>query len=76
MDSQDSLPKWMDSDPWVRREALDELDDQTLLAEVARKDDDFRVRKAAVEKVTDQTVLAEVARRTTTIVCARLRWKR
>ena len=37
------------------------IDDQTLLAEIARNDENFYARSTAVRKLTDQAVLTEIA---------------
>ena len=48
-------------DPEVRLKAVEKLDDQVLLAEMARSDSSPRVRKAAGTKLTDQELLVDVA---------------
>ena len=55
-------PKWKHSEFSVRREAVEKLTDQNLLAEIAKSDKDSVVRIIAVEKLTDQNLLAEIAK--------------
>ena len=43
--------KWKNSDPDVHRDAVKKLDDQKILAEIAKNDEDIEVRRAAVEKL-------------------------
>lgn len=58
-------PKWKHADAAVRLAGVEEigLEDQGLLATLAREDADARVRRAAVRKVYDPAVLKEVAAR-------------
>ncbi|MEW5734526.1 MAG: hypothetical protein AB1921_06710 [Thermodesulfobacteriota bacterium] len=53
--------KWKHSDPEVRLAAIRDLDDQSILAEIAESDPVFRVRLAAVGKLIGNDVLASVA---------------
>ena len=57
-------PKWKHADAAVRLAGVHELpeDEQDVLAEVARTDDDARVRKAAVSKLGTVGTLAEILR--------------
>ena len=41
---------------------MQELDDQKILAEIAKNDSDYEVRDAAVKKINDKSVLAEVVK--------------
>lgn len=54
-------PKWKNSDPRVRAAAVRELNDQSLLAEVAKNDSASGVRCAAISNVTGWSLLMEVA---------------
>lgn len=49
-------PKWRHSDSNVRRTAVEKLNDQTLLATVARTDRSPGTRKVALKKLTDKNV--------------------
>jgi hypothetical protein len=49
--------------PQARLAALERLQDEALLAEIAGRDADASVRRRAVQKITRQDVLASVARR-------------
>ena len=53
--------KWKHSNPRVRLEAVEELEDQQTLTEIALKDDDSEVRGLAVKKLKDQQTFAEIA---------------
>jgi hypothetical protein len=56
-------PKWKHSDAEVRAEAVKSLtsEDQTLLAQVLKRDPDARVRRLALKKIDDPQLLGEVA---------------
>jgi hypothetical protein len=58
-------PKWKNSNPDVRAEAVRQLgDDQAdLLATIARQDQDARVRRIALKRIVDAEVLYELAAR-------------
>jgi hypothetical protein len=58
-------PKWKHADAAMRLAGVEEipLEDQALLATLAREDADARVRRAAVRKVYDPALLKEVATR-------------
>ena len=58
-------PKWKHADVAIRLAGVEEigLDEQGVLATLAREDPDARVRRAAVRKVYDPVVLKEVAGR-------------
>ena len=45
----------------MRREAVDKLTDQAVLADLAKNDAEYYVRWGAVKKITDQAVLTDVA---------------
>ena len=53
--------KWKHSNPDVRAEAVRDLDDQVVLAQVVRQDGDARVRRIALKKIADPRLLSEVA---------------
>ena len=56
-------PKWKkNSDGTVGLAAVRKINDQTLLAEIAKTDSDDHVRKEAVKKLRDQALLAEIAK--------------
>lgn len=50
-----------DDDKWVRRAAVEEIDDKETLKHVALHDKDRAVRLAAVNKIEDQEVLEHIA---------------
>jgi len=52
-----------DADVSARRQAVEKLTDQTMLAQIARNDPDPSVREDAVGRLTDPTVLADIARK-------------
>ena len=54
-------PLWKQSDPGIRLAAVREIEDQGLLAEIARNDRHWRVRQEAVKKLTDRDILAAIA---------------
>ena len=54
-------PAYRSKDPEVRLKAVDKLDDQQLLAQIAMTDKSPRVRKAAVAKVDEQEMLFAIA---------------
>lgn len=54
-------PDYRSRDPEVRLKALNEIEDQSLLTEMAMTDTSPRVRKAAVKKITDQDRLFKIA---------------
>ena len=64
LDRFKTQPKWKHADAEVRLAGVHELpeDEQDVLAEVARTDDDARVRKAAVGKLGTVGTLAEILR--------------
>ncbi|MCU0255605.1 MAG: hypothetical protein MUF60_02575, partial [Vicinamibacterales bacterium] len=59
-----SQPRWKHADPAVRIAAVDAMpdEDQDLLLQIAREDEDTGVRRAAVAKLTDPAALASIAR--------------
>lgn len=59
-----SQPRWKHADPAVRIAAVDALpdEDQELLLQIAREDEDAGVRRAAVAKLNDPGALAHIAR--------------
>ena len=56
-------PKWQNSDPEVRVQAVRDLGDHQsdVLAKVARSDKDARVRRAAIKRISDAHVLVSLA---------------
>ena len=64
LDRFKTQPKWKHADADVRLAGVHELpeDEQDVLAEVARTDEDARVRKAAVSKLGTVGTLAEILR--------------
>ena len=54
-------PAYRSKDPEVRLKAVEQTDNQNLLAELAMTDNSPRVRKAAVVKVHDQELLVKIA---------------
>ena len=54
-------PAHYSKDPEVRLKAVNKLNDQKLLAEIAKTDKSPRVRKAAVARVNDQDMLFSIA---------------
>ncbi len=59
-----SQPRWKHADPAVRIAAVDAMpdEDQDLLLQIAREDEDAGVRRAAVAKLADPGALAAIAR--------------
>lgn len=59
-----SQPRWKHADPAVRIAAVDAMpdEDQELLLQIAREDEDAGVRRAAVAKLDDPAALATIAR--------------
>lgn len=55
-------PKYKNSNPSVRREAVKELDDQNILIEIAKNDDTGYVREEAVKKINDESVLVNIVK--------------
>lgn len=56
-------PKWKHKDPGKRLEAVKGLEDQKLLADIAKNAKDKDIRIAAVEKLKDQKVLAKAEKK-------------
>ncbi len=52
MSMLDSLnrPKWQHKDPEVRRNAVDQLDDQDLLLDLVKTDSDLTVQASALSR--------------------------
>jgi len=50
-------PKWQHGNPEVRREAIEQLDDQQQLLELATSDPDPAVQAAALSRITDPDIL-------------------
>lgn len=59
-----SQPRWKHAEPAVRVAAVDAMpdEDQELLLQIAREDEDAGVRRAAVAKLTDPAALSGIAR--------------
>ncbi len=55
----DSLnrPKWQHKDPEVRRNAVDQLDDQDVLLDLVKTDSDFTVQASALSRITSPDTL-------------------
>ena len=66
-----SQPRWKHADPAVRITAVDAMpdEDQELLLQIAREDEDAGVRRAAAAKLSDAAALAQIARGTPTSRC-------
>jgi hypothetical protein len=56
-------PRWKHVDPAVRLDAIPQIDDRQVLAELAANDPDARVRRKALDLVEDVDVIAAVAAR-------------
>ena len=55
------IPKYKDIN-WMKRiDIIRKTDDQALLEEIARKEEEGIVRKYAVKKINDQSVLIDIA---------------
>jgi len=54
-------PKWKNSNASIRIEAVKELTDESILAQLALSDEDSGVRYHAIEKIVDQDVLVKIA---------------
>lgn len=55
-------PKWKSEDSKVRLEAIDEIDDEEILIELAKNDTDENVRRKSTLKITNQDVLFDIAK--------------
>lgn len=60
LDKLKPQPRWKNTDPAVRLQAITELETPSDLADVAEHDTDAKVRRAAIDKVADPTVLGRV----------------
>jgi hypothetical protein len=54
-------PRWKHSDPLIRLQAVSELDDAAVLADLAEQDPDATVRNAATARLVDPGVLGRVS---------------
>ena len=54
-------PRWQHSDWKVRKESVEKLTDQKILARIALTDKETRLREIAVSRLSDQKVLVSVA---------------
>ncbi|EIJ42495.1 protein of unknown function (DUF349) [Beggiatoa alba B18LD] len=54
-------PKWQHRNPEVRKQAVEDLTDLTLISDIARKDESPLVRLTAVRKLKDLTLLDSIA---------------
>ncbi|MEX2272345.1 MAG: DUF349 domain-containing protein [Vicinamibacterales bacterium] len=54
-------PRWKHADPAVRLEALSQVDDPLVLADIAGTDTDPRVRRKALDRIDDVDVIVGVA---------------
>lgn len=61
LDKLKPQPRWKNTDPAVRLEAISDLETPSDLAALAEHDADTKVRRAAIEKVSDPAVLGRVA---------------
>lgn len=59
--SESELKNLCSNEYETRRDAVERLRNQRMLAEVARKDENLKIRQRAVEKLCDSAALAEVA---------------
>lgn len=55
-----SKPRWQHHDPEIRMEAIDQLDDQAMLFELADTDPDLSVRAYALSRITSSKELDEL----------------
>lgn len=55
-------PKWKHEDFNVREEAIKELDDQKILVQIAKTDDNKYLRVNAAKKIDDENVLIDIAK--------------
>ena len=58
-------PKWQHRDPNIRQMGIENLDDPTILNEVAQNDEAAEVRQAALHKINDLNVLDQIAQHDT-----------
>jgi len=56
-------PRWKHTDPAVRLDAIPQIDDPAIVAELATGDPDARVRRKALDRVDDVETIAAVAGR-------------
>ena len=54
-----------DNNDWIRKIAVEQTNDQTILVDIAKYDAEYPVRKAAVKKITDPNILADIAKNDT-----------
>lgn len=65
-------PKWKHSDAEIRLQAIEKLEDQKILAEVAKNDESPEVRKAAVFRLDNQALLTEISKQSRDIEVRKL----
>ncbi len=53
-------PKWKNSDASIRIKAVQELNDEAILAQLALSDEDNLVRCHAIEKIVDRNILTQI----------------
>ena len=56
------LPKWKNSDPVIREQAIESLNKKEVIILIARSDESPSVRKKAISKINDQDVLCNIAK--------------
>lgn len=54
-------PKWQHRDPEVRKNAVEKIEDLTVLTEIAQHDEVANVRRAAIRKINDLSLLDNIA---------------
>ena len=57
-------PKWRNSNSSIRRNSLEKITKQSILAIIALNDEDFKIRELALDLLTDQEQIAKVASET------------
>ncbi|OGR30100.1 MAG: hypothetical protein A2139_11685 [Desulfobacca sp. RBG_16_60_12] len=53
-------PKWKHTNVDIRREAIIQLEDQSILSEIAETDPDEEIRNEAIKRINDPSVLAKI----------------
>ena len=60
--SKFTQPKWQHQDPNVRSVAIEDLNDLTVLNQIAQQDEEASIRQTAVAKIEDLSLLKTIAR--------------
>lgn len=55
-------PKWKHKNARVRREAVQKLNNQDILIDIAKNDSNWMVRDVAIDRIDDESVLIDIAK--------------